>query len=342
MIKFSEDNTSSHFWKCFKSLTGETSHSSTISELIYKDVLLSSPSEISSALADSLIVKPNPSCAYHPELLLKLDNLNNDYIPFTPDDVAFEVKHSKLRCSANSNHPPFLFKTFSPKLCPILADIFNKILSTGTFPDQWKTSLVTPVLKPGQDPVHPNSYRPISVLPYLSKVFEGLLSSHIIRFCNLKKFLTPTQFGFRRNYSTFYALLRVTQKIFDSLDKKQISIGIFIDLVKAFGSVPHSILLDKMLPLYKFPDYLIKILYSYLSDRSIKIKLKNFLSDSYKLFCSVPQGSTIGPILFLLLINDITAITDIDIDLYADDIAFIDADSDLCNYINYMQNSYAA
>jgi hypothetical protein len=165
-------------------------------------------------------------------------------------------------------------------------------------------------------------------------MFESCLASRIDIFSKSNHLINDSQFGFRNKHSTFHALSHVSQQIYESVDIENYTIGIFIDLGKAFDSVSHKILIQKLVNQYNFPNYLVKILFNYLSNRFVKIKLGSFISEPFSLYASVLQGSIIGPLLFNLFINDICDLFSGPKDLYADDVGVIVSDPDLRNLIN--------
>jgi hypothetical protein len=209
------------------------------------------------------------------------------------------------------------------EIAPIFCAILNTCLRKGHFPNSWKTALVTPILKPNSPKSSPDSYRPISILTHFSKTFESLLSRRLNDFSKTQGILNKQQFGFRSKHSTFHALTDLTQSIFKSLEKGKVTIGVYVDLFRAFDGVPHITLMNKLMSKYSFPPDLCRILASYFHERFIKVKIGKFLSNAFPLFASVVQGSKLGPFLFNLFINDLFDVMQGNSDLYCDDIACI-------------------
>lgn len=193
--------------------------------------------------------------------------------------------------------------------------IINTSLTTGIFPEMWKHALVVPVFKKG-DQESVNNYRPISLLPILSKILEKIVSSQLLEFLLQNNLLSNCQHGFRPNLSTETALLKVTDAIYRNMDRKMISLLTLCDLSKAFDSVSHSILLKKC-ALLKIDSFWLT---SYLEKRTQSVKLDNTVSSQACIQFGVPQGSILGPLLFNIYVNDMKEyISNCTLVQYADD-----------------------
>ena len=218
-------------------------------------------------------------------------------------------------------------------LCKILMASFE----SGIFPQQLKIARITPIFKKG-DKNNPSNYRPISSLPYISKIFERCMTNRLTSFFSKFSLFSKSQFGFLKNRSTQDALFDLTETIYDSLNFKKHHISVMIDLKKAFDTVNHDILLDK-LELYGIRGLGLSWLKSYLTNRTNYVGLGQTNSSRHVINIGVPQGSIIGPILFLIYINDLPKISNnMTSTLFADDTNFSMSHTDYDTMVNILNS----
>ena len=184
-----------------------------------------------------------------------------------------------------------------------LANIINLSLQKGIFPDKLKIAKVIPIYK-ADDPSHFTNYRPISLLSNFSKFFEKVMYNRMIEFAEQYNILYRCQFGFRKNYSTSHALIDLINRISSAIDQRETTVGVFLDLSKAFDTLDHQILFTK-LEHYGIRDVALQWIKSYFSCRQQFVQINQTCSSMQTIKCGVPQGSILGPLFFILYINDL-------------------------------------
>ena len=234
---------------------------------------------------DSMFLEPTTRC----EVIKIIMNLK-DGAP-GPDDIC----PKKIKIIANCiSHP--------------LTKLVNLSFAEGVFPSEFKVAKVCPLFK-ANDPMLCNNYRPISLLSVFSKILERIMYNRLINFLNKNEILNKMQFGFRENHSTFMALITMLDNVSNALENGNCALGIFLDFQKAFDTVDHKIMLDKLY-LYDIRGVAHQWFSSYLSDRKQSVIYDGYSSSLKTITCGVPQGSILGPLLFLIYINDLTCVSD--------------------------------
>ena len=248
------------------------------------------------------------SAHFPPFDLSSLNSLTPDHSDqyiIEPSQVEHRLLHINVHKSSGPDGlPNWLLKEFAPIICQPLAAIFNASLREGYVPPLWKSVEIVPVPKINPPSSIQNDLRPIAILPVLAKVFESMVGRELLKF--LEPNLDDTQFGSRKRRSTTHAIIALLHSWMESLDCGGSVRSVFVDFRKAFDLVDHNLLFDK-LKNYGIPNSLLLWFGSYLSNRQQRVRANQCQSSWKPLMGGMPQGSWLGPLSFLVLINDLSA-----------------------------------
>ena len=239
----------------------------------------------------------------------------------SPAEIKTIVKNFKNgKAPGWDDIPNIVLKNLNNKALVQLTHIFNCSLKLSYFPNAWKTAIILPIYKGGgKDKKEPTSYRPISLLCTISKIFEKIILTRLNREGKLEtEVLNDDQFGFRESRSTVKQLARVVFDITNNFNLKKSTAALLLDVEKAFDTVWHDGLIYQLKE-YNIPIYIIRIISSFLSSRKFKVKVGNDLSTSKTQAAGVPQGSILGPKLYIIYNNNIPANKETKKALFADD-----------------------
>lgn len=319
-------------WKVFTGFgAGKCKRKAEILSLNHEGIYTDNPKDISDIFNNFFVqiaetLKEPGTSSDHMELkhfcAKKLQNNIKFEIPeMSPEFVLKYIKTMDVsKATGLDMIGPRLLKVAAPAIAESIVSICNESIRSNKFPQTWKTAKVIPLHKAGTK-YDVNNYRPISILPCLSKLLEKHVHDSFLNYLNTYDLIHDNQSGFRQNHSCETALVSLIDKWLKALDQGEMVGTIMVDFRKAFDLVDHTILLEK-LKIYQCSENSLNWFTSYLTDRVQKVSVNGQLSESKSINYGVPQGSILGPLLFILFINDLplkigTSISSTD--LYADD-----------------------
>ena len=315
-------------WKLIKRLLGQQKFTPMIKRFLVEGREITDSSEIAEEfnnyfvnIADKLDAQL-PKVDISPLSYINVDVCSSLFLkPITPQECFKIISSLKNSSCKNNSVPVMLWKRAKSCLVDPICFLINQSIENGIFPSSLKISHVAPIFKSG-DRSDISNYRPISVLPILSKVFERFLYDQLLVFFIRHSLISPDQFGFRKGLSTVNSIIGLTEKIYDALNNRNHSANIFVDFRKAFDTVNHAILISK-LRCYGVRGLALKYVHSYLTDRRQCVRVGSCLSTEKSVNMGVPQGSLLGPLLFLMYVNDVSNCSELlSTVLYADDTCF--------------------
>ena len=323
-------------WKLTNSLLNKNKNSPPI-KLVKDNNTITNPKEVCNTLATHFHSAPIVTRESIPQAANPIHNRHivQQSLFFSPasnTEIETIIKNFKNKKTSIHSLPVKLLKYLAPKISHIIANIFNHSFQSGQYPDCLKIARVVPIYKGGSKEDAKN-YRPVSILSNLNKIFEKLIHVRISSFLDKNNTISYGQYGFCKGKSTSHATFEVLSKIQPAFTEKMFCICIFADFSKAFDTVDHDILLQKLED-YGIRGPILVYLKSYLTNRKQYINANNSSSDHIDICYGVPQGSVLGPLFFNIYANEISHLQlNMDVVQYADDTVLMCSGADLTELV---------
>ena len=283
------------------------------SHFVHNNRIITDKKEIANSFNDHFInIEPSLS----QNIDIDRDHSHRDYLERYPHNFEIVTENHVMKIIDNlpnkssyghDNLSLKLMKSAKIPLCKYLTIIINQMLKTGVFPDNLKIAKVVPIYKKGNQYSFSN-YRPISILPSISKIFEKVIYNQIYNYFVNNNLFFSSQYGFRAGHSTELAVLEIVDRIIFEMDKGHSPLSVFLDLSEAFDTINHDILLDK-LNNYGIKGIPYRLCASYLRNRKQYLCYNNTDSDLQIIKTGLPQGSVLGPLMFIIYMNDIAKVS---------------------------------
>lgn len=324
-------------WKATKKLKNTIAHSAPIKKA--DGSWAKSNKEKAEIFAEHLadIFQPNVGASD-----IDVDNITNNYdnsIPLvTRKELLKEIKSLKLKKA-----PGFdlitaqVLKNLTKKALSFLQLLLNAAIKLRFVPSTWKVAEIIMIPKPGKPPNDVKSYRPISLLPIISKLFEIIIQKRIQVYIKRFNVIPNHQFGFRKSHATIDQIHRITNEIEKAFERKEVCSTVFLDVAQAFDKVWHEGLIFKLNTF--LPNSYVKLLSSYLSDRTFRVRNENEYSSLKDIKAGVPQGSILGPVLYLIYTSDLPVMQNIKVATFADDTSLMATGRDIVESTSKLQEA---
>ena len=314
-------------WSIFKEVIGAKTKENGVSEILFNGKVTNDKTEICNLLnkyfsnvGENLTQNLNPS---NLDPLQYLSELNVSKFNFRM--VTVEEIHSVIKSMSNSVSttkfdivPMTIFKKHVEFLGPIITYICNLCLLDGQFPSRLKVAKIVCIFKAGERNLMKN-YRPISILPPFGKIIEKIVAMQVYEHFQINSLFCTSQFGFRKNLSTENAVLNLVDYVGERLDAGNFVVGVFLDVAKAFDCIDRQLLLQK-LEKYGIRDTELNFFRNYFGGRMQYTAIDDLNSELTEVRKGIAQGSTLGPLMFLIYVNDLVKSSNVlNFTLYADD-----------------------